>query len=299
MSILVVGSVALDDIESPAGSAKGVLGGAACHFALAASYFAPVRIVGVVGSDFPREHLEFLESRGIDVSGIYTADGKTFRWGGRYHGSLNERDTLFTELGVFEGFEPDLDEAQHQTEYVFLANIHPALQARVLDQTRAPRFTAMDTMDYWIEGTPDELSRILARVDGLVINDDEARLLTGETNLVAAAAKIRARGPRLAIIKRGENGALMFDDEGIFAAPAFPLREIQDPTGAGDSFAGGLVGALAMTGSSGNDSLRSAVIYGSVLASYCCERFSVDRLRSLTREQVDARFDEFRSLTRF
>jgi sugar/nucleoside kinase (ribokinase family) len=299
MSLLVVGSVALDDVETPAGQRQGALGGAASYFAVAASYFAPVRAIGVVGKDFPPEHLGFLASRGIDVSGIYSAEGETFRWGGRYHASLNERDTLFTKLGVFEGFDPVLGEAHSACEYVFLANIHPALQLRVLEQARAPRFTAMDTMNFWIERTPRELSQTLARVDALVINDQEARQLTGEGNLVRAATAIRALGPTCVVIKRGESGALLFDEAGIFAAPAFPLREVQDPTGAGDCFAGGLMGALARSGSLEADSIRRAVIYGSVMASFCIERFSLDRFRSLTPPEVEARFEEFRSLTRF
>ena len=299
MSVLVVGSVAFDDIETPSGRAKGVLGGAACYFSLAASYFVPVRAVGVVGSDFPDAHLDFLRAHGVDTRGIYRSEGSTFRWGGRYRESLNERDTLFTDLGVFDGFKPDLPEAYHDSEYVFLANIHPSLQLRVLEQARAPRFTAMDTMDFWIEGTREELERTLGRVDGLVINDQEARQLTGERNLVRAVAAIRSLGPRTVIIKRGEHGALLFDQEGIFSAPAFPLREIQDPTGAGDSFAGGFVGALAREGKLDSAALRRAVIYGSVLASFCVECFGLDRFRELESQQIEERFAHFRALTAF
>ncbi|MCH6563308.1 MAG: sugar kinase [Myxococcales bacterium] len=299
MSVLVVGSIAFDDIETPSGRAKGVLGGAACYFSLAASYFAPVRAVGVVGSDFPDAHLEFLRAHGVDTQGIYRSEGSTFRWGGRYRESLNERDTLFTDLGVFDGFNPDLPEAYHDSEYVFLANIHPSLQLRVLEQAHAPRFTAMDTMDFWIEGAREELERTLARVDGLVINDQEARQLTGERNLVRAVGAIRSLGPRIVIIKRGEHGALLFDQEGIFSAPAFPLREIQDPTGAGDSFAGGFVGALARAGKLDSGALRRAVIYGSVLASFCVECFGLDRFRELESQQIEERFAHFRALTTF
>ncbi len=298
-SVLVVGSIAFDDIETPTGRAKGVLGGAACYFAVAASYFAPVRAVGVVGSDFPDEHLDFLRSHGVDTRGIYRSQGSTFRWGGRYSKSLDERDTLFTDLGVFEGFNPNLPEAYHDSEYVFLANIHPSLQLRVLEQARAPRFTAMDTMDFWIEGTRAELEQTLARVDGLVINDQEARQLTAEHNLVRAATAIRRLGPSTVIIKRGEHGALLFDREGVFSAPAFPLREVQDPTGAGDSFAGGFVGALAREGKLDSAALRRAVIYGSVLASFCVERFSLDRFRDLAGEEIEQRFAHFRALTTF
>lgn len=299
MSLLVVGSVALDDIEAPAGSVKSVLGGAASYCSVASSYFVRTCAVGVTGDDFPKEHLEFLASRGVDLAGVTRAKGRTFRWGGRYHSSLNQRDTLFTELGVFESFDPVLPESYLDSEWVFLANIHPSLQRSVLAQARAPRFSAMDTMNFWIEGERAELEQTLARVAGLVINDDEARQLTGESNLVRAADAIRALGPTTVIVKRGEHGALLFDEEGVFAAPAFPLREVQDPTGAGDSFAGGFMGALAQGGSLSADAMRRAVIYGSVLASFCVERFSLDRFRTLTREEIEARFEQFRGLTRF
>jgi sugar/nucleoside kinase (ribokinase family) len=299
MALVVVGSVALDDIEAPAGSVKSVLGGAASYCSVASSYFVRTQAVGVTGDDFPEEHLAFLASRGIDLAGVTRARGRTFRWGGRYHESLNQRDTLFTELGVFEQFDPVLPAAYREAEWVFLANIHPALQRGVLEQVRAPHFTAMDTMNFWIEGSRPELEKTLARVAGLVINDDEARQLTGESNLVRAADAIRALGPTTVIVKRGEHGALLFDEAGVFAAPAFPLREVQDPTGAGDSFAGGMMGALASGGSLSPDAMRRAVIYGSVLASFCVERFSLDRFRTLTREEIDARFEQFRRLTRF
>jgi sugar/nucleoside kinase (ribokinase family) len=299
VSLLVVGSVALDDIEAPAGKVKSVLGGAASYFGVAASFFVPVRVVAVVGDDFPEEHVEFLASKGLDLAGLERVKGRTFRWGGRYRQSLNERDTLFTELGVFEKFQPKLPASYRDSEWVFLANIQPTLQRNVLEQTRAPRFSAMDTMNFWIEGARDELLATLSVVRGLVINDEEARQLTSESNLVRAADAIRAMGPRVVIVKRGEHGALLFDDDGIFAAPAFPLREVRDPTGAGDVFAGGLMGALASAGTVDTDSLRRAMIYGSVLASFCVERFSLDRLRDLSRADIDARFEEFRRLTRF
>jgi len=298
VSLLVVGSVALDDIEAPAGSAKSVLGGAASYFGVAASFFVPVRVVAVVGEDFPEEHVKFLASKGLDLAGLERVPGRTFRWGGRYRQSLNERDTLFTELGVFEQFDPKLPPAYRDSEWVFLANIQPTLQRNVLLQTN-PRFSAMDTMNFWITGARDELAKTLAVVKGLVINDEEARQLTGESNLVLAADAIRALGPTTVIVKRGEHGALLFDDDGVFAAPAFPLREVRDPTGAGDTFAGGLMGALASHGAVTPDSLRRAMIYGSVLASFCVERFGLDRLRDLTRADIDARFAEFKRLTSF
>lgn len=299
MSLLVVGSIALDDVESPAGRVEDALGGATCYFAVAAQYFTQVRAVGVVGDDFPAEHLDFLAARGIDIAGIAREPGRSFRWGGRYHESLNDRDTLFTELGVFEAFDPTLPESYLDSEYVFLANIHPSLQQRVLEQAVRRRFVAMDTMNFWIEGTREELDHTLARVDALVINDAEAHLLTGTTNLVHAARAIRSMGPETVIIKRGEFGALLFDSQGIFAAPAFPLEEVRDPTGAGDTFAGGFMGALARAGSVDAASLRKAVIYGSAMASFCVERFSLDRLRELTRDEIESRFEAFYTLTRF
>ncbi len=299
MSLLVVGSVALDDIEAPAGKVQGVLGGAACYFAVAASYFVPVRAVGVVGDDFDRGHLDFLASRGVDVAGIYTADGPTFRWGGRYHEGMNRRDTLFTELGVFEGFDPALPDSYRDSRYVFLANIHPDLQRSVLKQARAPRFSAMDTMNFWIEGTAAELAQTLAEVDALIINDEEALQLSAQTNVLRAAEAIQQMGPEIVVIKRGEYGALLFDETGVFSAPGFPLRDVHDPTGAGDSFAGGFMGSIARDDSQQPEALRRAVIAGSVLASFCCESFSLDRFRTLRSEEIEARTDAFRSMTSF
>ena len=299
MSVLVVGSVALDDIEAPAGSAKSVLGGAASYFGVAASYFTPVRVVAVVGDDFPQEHVDFLASRGLDLAGLQRVAGRTFRWGGRYHESLNQRDTLFTELGVFESFKPEIPPAWRDSDWVFLANIQPTLQRGVLEQVRSPRFSAMDTMNFWIEGARPELEKTLARVGGIVINDEEARQLTRESNLVRAAQAIHALGPKVVIVKRGEHGALLFDRDGIFSAPAFPLPEVVDPTGAGDSFAGGFIGSLAASGRLDADALRLAVMHGSVLASFCVERMSLDRFRTLTRSEIDARLEAFRKLTRF
>ncbi len=299
MSLLVVGSIALDDIEAPAGSVKSVLGGAASYFSVSASYFTQVRAVGVTGNDFPSEHLEFLAARGVDLDGVYSAEGPTFRWGGRYHQSMNTRDTLFTELGVFESFNPELPEPYLDSEWVFLANIHPSLQLGVLEQVNSPLFTAMDTMDFWIEGTRPELGETLSRVRGLVINDQEALQLTNQSNLVRAAEAIRELGPRTIVIKRGEHGALLFDDEGIFNAPAFPLREVLDPTGAGDSFAGGFMGALARSGELTPDSLRQAFFFGSSGAPRGVESFRTGRFRDLELAEIDARFEQFRRLTRF
>jgi sugar/nucleoside kinase (ribokinase family) len=299
MSLLVVGSVALDDIETPAGRVEGVLGGAACYFAVAASYFTRVLVVGVAGEDFPREHLEFLAGRDVDVSGIEIAAGPTFRWGGRYHASLNQRDTLFTQLGVFEHFAPRLSAAQRACELVFLANIHPSLQQAVLEQADGARFVAMDSMNFWIETARDALLRTIGRVDCLILDDKEAQMLTGQPNVVRAAEAIRDLGPSVAIVKRGEHGALLFDAEGVFAVPAFPLREPRDPTGAGDCFAGGFMGALAREPRRDAQALRRAVVYGSAVASFCVESFSLERFRELKRDELDARFEAFRSLTRF
>ena len=299
MGLLVVGSVAYDDIEAPTGKVTGVLGGACSYFAVAASYFAPVRAVGVVGDDFDPAHLEFLASREIDVSGISQVAGSTFRWGGRYHESMNQRETLFTELGVFDGFDPKLGALHRESPYVFLANIHPQLQLSVLDQAGEVEFCAMDTMNFWIDGTPEELRRVLGRVHGLVINDEEALQLTGTSNVIRAADAIHELGPQTVVIKRGEHGALLFDEAGVFVAPAFPLRDVLDPTGAGDSFAGGFMGQIAREGSNDRDALRRAVVNGSVMASFCCEAFGLDRFRTLTSAEIDARTEEFRSLVRF
>ena len=299
MSLLVVGSVALDDIEAPAGEVRGVLGGAACYFSVAASYFTRVLPVGVAGRDFPPEHLDFLASKGIDVSGIETADGPTFRWGGRYAQALNQRETLFTELGVFERFQPRLSAAQRRCGLVFLANIHPALQRGVLEQAERPRFTAMDSMNLWIETAREELIETVRQVDCLIVDAGEAQLLTGEHNVVRAAGAIRALGPQIGIVKRGEHGALLVDEEGVFAVPAFPLRSPRDPTGAGDSFAGAFMGALAASRRINPRALRRAVAFGTVVASFCVERFSLDRFRSLERAEIDARFASYRELTRF
>jgi sugar/nucleoside kinase (ribokinase family) len=299
MSLLIVGSVALDHIEAPAGSVEDTLGGAACYASVAASYFTRVRAVGVAGDDFPQRHIDFLAARGVDVSGIERAAGRTFRWRGRYHEALDRRDTLLTELGVFESFQPKLPELHRESELVFLANIHPALQRSVLEQARRPRFSALDSMNLWIDTTRNELLEVIARVDCAVLNDEEARQLTERNNLVQAAEAVRALGPRAVVIKRGENGAFLFDAQGMFAVPAFPLREPVDPTGAGDCFAGAFMGALARSGRNDAASLRQAVIYGSTVASFCVERFGLERFRELELAEIEARFQAFRDLTRF
>jgi sugar/nucleoside kinase (ribokinase family) len=296
MSVLVVGSVALDDIEAPAGSAKSVLGGAASYFGVAASYFTPVRVVAVVGDDFPQEHVDFLASRGLDLAGLQRVPGRTFRWGGRYHESLNQRDTLFTELGVFESFRPEIPAAWRDSEWVFLANIQPELQRGVLEQIRAPRFSAMDTMNFWIEGARPELEKTLAKVGGLVINDEEARLLTRESNLVRAADAIHALGPRVVIVKRGEHRRCCSSATASSPRPPSAARRGRsDRRGRQPSAASW---ARWPRRASSTPPARRAVMYGSVLASFCRED-EPDRFRTLERADIDARFEAFRKLTRF
>ncbi|HLA78399.1 MAG TPA: PfkB family carbohydrate kinase [Vicinamibacteria bacterium] len=299
MSILVVGSVAYDTVETPFGRAERVLGGSASFFSVAASFFVPVNLVGVVGRDFGEKQLSAFQGREIDLEGLERMEGETFHWQGKYSYDLNSRDTICTDLNVFEFFKPKIPARYKKSSYVFLGNIDPALQREVLDQVEAPRVVACDTMNFWIEGRPEELRKTLKRVDILLINDGEARELSGEWNIVKAARAIRALGPRTLIVKKGEHGVLMFSDEGSFAAPAYPLEDVFDPTGAGDTFAGGFLGYLASMGSHGDGVLRRAVVMGSTLASYCVEAFSLDRLLRLTRQEIDDRFRLFKRLTHF
>jgi len=305
VSILVVGSVAYDTVETPFGKAERVLGGSASFFAVAASFFVPVNLVGVVGEDFGEEQLQAFRGRDIDLEGLERVPGKTFHWAGKYSFDLNARETICTELNVFETFKPKIPARYRRSEHVFLGNIDPVLQRDVLDQVERPRLVACDTMNFWISGKPDELRRTLSRVDILLINDAEARQLSGEWNMVKAARAIRAMGPRVLVVKKGEHGVLMFTEAGSFAAPAYPLEEVFDPTGAGDTFAGGFVGYLAAQDGGGargpedGAALRRAVIMGSTLASFCVEAFSLDRLLRLTRGEIDARFQLFKDLTHF
>jgi len=299
MSILVVGSVAFDTVETPFGKAEKVLGGSASFFSVAASFFAPVQLVGVVGDDFGEKELGAFEGRPIDLAGLERAAGKTFHWQGKYSYDLNARDTIATDLNVFEFFKPKIPAAYRKADHVFLGNIDPVLQLDVLQQVEKPRLVACDTMNFWISGKAAELRTTLARVDVLLINDAEARQLSGEWNVVKAARAIRAMGPRTLVVKKGEHGVLMFSDSGSFAAPAFPLEEVFDPTGAGDTFAGGFIGYLAGAGDTREDTLRRAVIMGSALASFSVEDFSLDRLLRLTRAEVDERFRRFKQLTHF
>ncbi|HEY2774423.1 MAG TPA: PfkB family carbohydrate kinase [Candidatus Binatia bacterium] len=298
-SVCVVGSVAIDHVETPGGSAAGVLGGACSYFSVAASFFAPVNLVGVVGGDFPEAERRFLVECGINLDGLEMTAGETFRWHGRYHENMNVRDTLDLKLNVFESFQPKLPESYRGSEFVFLANIQPSLQSDVLGQLEAPEYVGADTMDHWIHAAPAELRELLARVDLLSINDSEAMLLAGENNVVRAARKILAMGPRHLIVKRGEYGALQFSDKEIFAVPAFPLENVVDPTGAGDTFAGGLFGSLAADGEVTSRTLRRAIVYGTVVASFTVEDFGLGRLKGLAREDIDKRFRQFMAITDF
>lgn len=299
MGIVVVGSVAFDSIETPFGKAEEVLGGSATYFSTAASFFSEVGLVAVVGEDFPEEHIEMLKSKGVDVEGLKVVPGKTFRWKGRYEYDLNQAHTIETHLNVFSDFDPVVPESYRGLPFIFLANIDPELQLKVLEQVENPRLVACDTMNYWIEGKKEALLELLKGVELFVINEAEARELAGEASLVKAAARIQGFGPRVLIIKRGEYGALMFNGESIFSAPAYPLEDIYDPTGAGDSFAGGLMGYLSYTGDLSEEAMRKAIIFGSVMASFNVEAFSLDRLSTITLDDINARFSEIKRLTHF
>jgi sugar/nucleoside kinase (ribokinase family) len=299
-SILAVGSVAFDSIKTPFGEANRVVGGAATYFSIAASFFTDVRIVAVVGTDFGPNVDKVFGGRRIDLTGLQRVPGETFRWRGEYGFDLNSRETVYTHLNVFEHFQPTIPEKYAASPFVFLGNIHPQLQASVLDQVKRPKLVGADTMNYWIERTPGDLRAVLKRVDILLINDSEARELARESNLVKAARTVQAMGPTTLVIKRGEHGVLMTrPDGGFFAAPAMPLEEVFDPTGAGDTFAGGFLGYLASCERVDDASLARAIIYGSTMASFAVEDFSVDRLLRLTPADVATRFNEFKKLTHF
>jgi len=300
MSLLVVGSVAFDAIETPFGKVDRTLGGAATYFALAASLFTPVRLVAIVGEDFTEQDEAIFRGRKIDLTGLERVAGKSFFWAGRYSQNMNERTTLATELNVFAAFRPTLPKTYRDSTHVFLGNIDPTLQRSVLEQVRPrPKSVGLDTMNFWISGTPAELRETLKRVQILTINDDETRQLTGEHNLFRAARHVFKMGPKTLIIKRGENGAIMVHEGFVFAVPAFPLEEVHDPTGAGDTFAGGFMGYLASQGRITESVLRSAMVYGSVLASFTVERFGVERLARVTRREIAARAKQFARITRF
>ena len=301
MSLLVVGSVALDTVETPFGNVSKALGGSAVYISAAASYLTvPIRLVGVVGGDFPKEHIQFMESRQIDLDGLQIIEkGKTFQWGGKYHYDLNVRDTLFTELNVFKNFDPKIPDRFKASAYVCLGNIDPVLQLQVLNQIKKPRLVVGDTMNYWIDTKFKELTETMKFMDVIIVNDSEARLLTHEPNLIKAAKKIIKMGPQVVIIKKGEHGAMLVTEETIFSAPAYPLETIFDPTGAGDAFAGGFIGWLARTDDVSSENLKRAIIYGSTLASFCVEKFSVDSLRELSYLKIHDRFQSFMDLSRF
>jgi sugar/nucleoside kinase (ribokinase family) len=299
MSILVVGSVALDSIKTPFGQVDKALGGAATYFSLAAHFFAPVNLVGVIGEDFPQQYIDLLRQENINIEGLTQEKGKSFHYKGEYGYDLNQRTTIDTQLNVFEHFSPQLPEAYSKSRYVFLANIDPNLQLKVLQQVESPQLIACDTMNYWIENKLQDLTELLKKVDILMINDFETRELAREHNLIKAARKILQMGPNFLIIKRGEYGALMCSSEGFFWAPAYPLENVLDPTGAGDSFAGGFMGYLAKCQDCKQISLQRALIFGSVLASYTVEDFSVNRLTKISPDDIIERFREFKKLTHF
>ena len=299
MSLVIVGSVAYDSIQTPLGGRDDMLGGSGTFFSIAASAFTKTSLVVVVGEDFKADDLALLESHQVDLSGLVRAPGRTFRWGGKYHDDMNGRDTLFTELNVFEAFQPVLSPTQRDAGFVFLGNIQPKLQDHVLEQVRSPRFVAADTMNLWINVARAELCEVLRRVDALFVNDEEARMLTGKRSMVLAAKEIQAMGPNLVIIKRGEHGAMIFNEDDIFYVPAYPLERVVDPTGAGDTFAGAFVGYLESTGDLGPDNVRRAAVVGSLMASFCVEGYGVDRLKSVDRVAIRERFQQFAELTRF
>lgn len=297
MSLLVVGSLGLDDIETPFGKVRSVLGGSASYFSIAASIFTDVNVVAVVGDDFPSSHLELLESKGINIKGIQRAEGKTFRWQGRYGYDLGNPETLGTYLNVFEKFDPVIPQEYKKSDYVFLANIDPELQLNVLKQVDDPKLVACDTMNFWIENKKEALLEVLKNVDILIINDSEARELGQDSFMTKAARNILDMGPRILVVKRGEYGALQFSKEGIFWAPSYPLEEVLDPTGAGDSFAGGFMGFISRENEITNSNLKRSVVYGCVVASFTVEDFSVNRLSDLKEEELNTRHQAFMGLT--
>lgn len=299
MSVLIVGSTALDSIKTPNAENPRLLGGSASHAAVAASFFSPVKIVGVVGDDFPKPYLQLYRKHGIDLAGLQIKPGKTFHWSGEYEVNMNNRRTLLTELGVFETFTPELPGAHQRTPFVLLANIAPALQHHVLDQSRGAKFVVADTMDLWLNIALNDLVKLLKRIDGFVLNDSEAHQLTKEDNVFAALKKIHKLGPKYVIIKKGSHGSILSGPRGFFLCPAYPLHKVVDPTGAGDSFVGGMMGYLASAKGSIDDNLRRAMIHGSVTASFCCEGFGLNRTTRIKRADIDRRVKELEKLTRF
>lgn len=300
MSVLIVGSTALDSIKTPKAENPRLLGGSASHAAVAASFFAPVKMVGIVGDDFPKRYIQLYERHGINLEGLQRVEGKTFHWSGEYEENMNRRRTLATELGVFETFTPKLPVSYQDAQYVLLANIAPSLQSHVLSQMRRPKFVVVDTMDLWLNIALPDLLKLLKKVDCFVLNDTEARQLTKDDNVISALAKIHKLGPKYVIIKKGEHGAILSKRGGeLFISPAFPLHRVVDPTGAGDSFVGGMMGYLSTAKGSIDDNLRRGMIYGSVVASFCCEGFGLKFTTRITRPAIDARFKELARLTKF
>lgn len=300
MPLLVVGSVALDSVETPTDKRENVLGGSAVYFSYAASYFSPVRLMGVVGEDWPAEHTALLKKRSIDTAGLHVVKGgRTFRWSGKYHEDMNTRDTLEVHLNVFEKFDPVLPDAYKRCEFLFLANGSPTVQMKVLDQVGGPRLVVADTMDLWIKIQHDDLMKLLKRIDGLVMNDSEAKLLTGDDNLVRAGHKVRRMGPQFVVIKKGEHGAMFFSEHETYVLPAYPTENVVDPTGAGDSFGGGMLGYLASQGNFEPQTLKEAMAYGIVTASFNVEDFSLERMKQIERADLDQRLAEYRKMLTF
>jgi sugar/nucleoside kinase (ribokinase family) len=299
MSILIVGSTALDSIKTPTAENPRLLGGSASHAAIAASFFSPVKLIGVVGADFPKKYIRLYHRHKIDLEGLQILPGKTFHWSGEYEANMNNRRTLLTELGVFETFTPKLPKSHQNTQFVLLANIAPALQHHVLNQMRRPKFVVADTMDLWLNIALPDLLKLLKRIDGFVLNDSEAHQLTKEDNVFAALKKIHKLGPKYVIIKKGSHGSILSGPRGIFICPAYPLHTVEDPTGAGDSFVGGMMGYLATAKGSIDDNIRRAMVYGSVVASFCCEGFGLTRTTKIKRAHIDRRVKELEKLTRF
>jgi len=299
MSVLIVGSTALDSIKTPKAENPRLLGGSASHAAVAASYFSPVKLIGVVGEDFPKKYISLYRKHGIDLDGLQIEPGKTFHWSGEYELNMNNRRTLLTELGVFEKFTPHLPDSAKRTPFVLLANIAPALQHHVLDQMARPKFVVADTMDLWLNIAKEDLIKLLKRIDGFVLNDSEAHQLTGEDNVFTALKKIHKLGPKYVIIKKGSHGSILSGPKGFFICPAYPLHTVIDPTGAGDSFVGGMMGHLATARGAIDTNIRRAMIYGSVTASFCCEGFGLNRTTRTTRAQIELRVKELEKLTKF
>lgn len=299
MSVLIVGSTALDSIKTPKAENPRLLGGSASHAAFAASFFGPVRMIGVVGDDFPRRYIQLYKRHGIDLAGLQMLPGKTFHWSGEYEANMNNRRTLLTELGVFETFTPTLPKAYQNANFVLLANIAPSLQSHVLDQMRRPKFVVADTMDLWLNIALPDLLQLLKRLDGFVLNDSEAHQLTKEDNMLGALKKLHRLGPRYIIIKKGSHGSVLSGPKGLFLCPAYPLEKVVDPTGAGDSFVGGIMGYLAQSRGGIDANIRRAMVYGSVVASFCCEGFGVTQTTRIKRDHIEKRVKVLESMTRY